>query len=44
MTTRLIELDDGLLVEVEADEGMPQRISARSAGRWKRDWPRSKTC
>lgn len=31
MTTRLITLDDGLLVEVEADVDMPQRISARSA-------------
>lgn len=33
MATRLIELDDGLLVEVQADEDVPQRISSRNVDR-----------
>lgn len=31
MGTKLIRLDDGLLVEVEAEEGAPTRIAANAA-------------
>jgi len=31
VATKLIRLDDGVLVEVEAEEGMPTRIAANTA-------------